>query len=258
MRKIYALLYFIISAATIAQNSNFLKDSTEFRRIVSNCFDTIEDEQAFRKQFENVVKLGEKINKPFSLAHIKNLMSNYHNLNGAYDSSSFYLNEAIQILSHSNLYNMQAKCIWGISQNYFSLGDNNNGVKKLFEYLDFSKKHNLFNRQADAYYALANQFDLEGKTKLAMAYCADGITIAKKNDLKKRLSELYQLKGTIFYSMYYKDASQSQKSLSFSDSSLQYFNFAIQIATEIEDNLALGNIYNNMKLLGRNLTQIFP
>ncbi len=246
MRKIYYILSFIISIRCLAQNSDFQKDSTEFRRIVSNCFDTIEDKQAFKQQFIVVVKLGEKINKPFSLAHIKNLMSNYHNLNGAYDSSTFYLKEAIKILDRTNLYSMQSKCIWGISQNYFSVGDNTNGVKKLFEYLAFSKKHDLYNRQADAYYALANHFDLEGKIDLAMEYSTKGIEIARKNDLKKRLGELYRLKGTIFYSQYYDDTTYSKKSQSYTDSSLRYFNLAILIATEINDNLCLGNTYNNM------------
>jgi signal transduction histidine kinase len=246
MKKIHCLIYFLFTVFSIAQNSNTEKDSITFKKLLGDCNAYCGNDTEFNKLFPNVLKLGIKINKPFSLGNINIIRGIHHFQLGNYDSSNRYFDAAMKALNGSNLYSQYANCIAGKALNYSGKGDQKSRVNLLLEYLNYSKKHQLAKKEADAYSRLGNAFDLDGKPELSIKYLYQGIGVAKKNDLKNELADLYNMLATGYYSLYAEDSNYTKKSLAFVDSSNKYFTKGIEICNEIGDSIDLGRIYNNM------------
>jgi two-component system, NarL family, sensor kinase len=246
MRKIYCLICILSTTLFFAQNNSSEKDSLAFMKLLTECNATCGDDTAFKKLFPNVLISAEKINKPFSLGKTAILRAIHNFQIGKYDSSNFYFDAAMKALDGSKLYSSYASCLAGKALNYGRKGDEKTHVNLLLEYLNYSKKNKLPKKEADAYSRLGNAFDLDGKPELSIKYLYLGIELAKKNDLKVELADLYNMLATGYYSLYAEDSNYTKKSLAYVDSSERYFSAGIAIANEIGDSIELGRIYNNI------------
>jgi two-component system, NarL family, sensor kinase len=255
MRKIYHSIFFVnLIIAFInshAQNSPYLKDSTTYSTLLFECTNNFDDKPKFNESIKKLRVLEKTINKPFVIGKVDMMLGVHYTEEGLYDSSNYFLNQAIKkfndpSLAYEHAHYFHANCLAQISLNYTMKGDIKKETEVLLEYLNLAKKYELFKQQADAYSRLGNMFDSEKKPQLAIAYIYKGLEVCNKNNLKKKFAELYNMLGTSFYSLCNLDSTYSKQSLRYVDSSLKYFNAAISASQQTEDSVSLARAYNNM------------
>ena len=207
------------------------------------------------EQLEKALEIFSKLNNSSKKADILNTIGIIHASQANYADALLYFQKFLEIGKSTNDKHIVARAHNNFGLIYWNQGKYDKAIDEFLTALRLNEELGNKVTMGGNYNNIGNIHKHQGNLKKALEYYRKSLDIAIELDLKQQIAGCYNNIGVALIDLH-REQNNTDSIVSYINQAIQYYDFALAIAQEINDKRCMSMTYNNIGSANHNLAKV--